>query len=145
MKGWAALAFASRKGPPPPSVIDYMSIRARVAFGCTCLEQLCLEWGLLSGKMPDLLSALRDFTSVDLLDRWDGRLTALIPETPSELLVVLDQEIVAPPRLELLLEMLKAVHAIGGENLYSGFVSEFTRLPTESVLELLTKAGLPPP
>jgi hypothetical protein len=145
MKGWAALLFARRKDPPPPSVIDFMSIRARVALGCTCLEKLCLEWGLLSGKMPNLLTALRDFTSSDRLDQWDGRITALIPEAPSELLLVLDQESVAPQRLELLLEMLKAVHQIGGENLYSGFVSEFTRLPTERVLELLSKAEVPPP
>ena len=145
MKGRVAHLFASRKEPPPPSVIDSMSIRARVALGCTCLEKLCLEWGLLSGKMPNLLTALREFTSSDRLDQWDGTITALIPETPSELLPILGQEFVAPQRLELLFEMLKAVHDIGGENLYSGFVSEFTRVPTERVLELLSKAEVPPP
>jgi hypothetical protein len=145
MKGRAAHLFASRQKPPPPSIIDSMSIRARVALGCACLETLCLEWGLLSGKMPGLLNALWEFTSSDRLDQWDGRVTALMPETPSELLQVLDQEFVDPQRLELLLEMLKAVHAIGGENLYSGFVSEFTRLPTERVLELLSNAEVPPP
>jgi hypothetical protein len=145
MKGRAALLFASRKNLPTPNVIGFMSIRASVALGCACLETLCVEWGLLSGKLPGLLNALWDFTLSEHLDEWDGRITALIPETPSELLPMLDQEFVAPQRLELLLEMLKTVHAIGGENLYSGFVSEFTRLPTERALELLSKAGGPPP
>jgi hypothetical protein len=145
MKGRAALLFAGREAPPSASVIDPMSIRARVALGITCLEKLCAEWGLLSGKMPDLLAALWGFTSSDRLDEWDGRVAAFVPETASELLVVIDQEFVAPQRLELLLEMLKAVHAIGGENLYGGFVSEFTREPTERALELMSKAQVPTP
>lgn len=122
-----------------------MSIRARVALGCECLEKLCREWGLMTGRMPALLNALREFTSADQLDQWDGRIKAIMPDNPPELLQMLAQEHVDPERSDLLLEMLRAVHDIGGENLFGGFVSEFTREPTERVFELLSKAGVPSP
>jgi hypothetical protein len=141
---WALLT-APREQAPPAAGLDLLSIRARVALGCASLEKLCREWQLLSGKMPKLLSALWEFTSAEQLDQWDGRITALVPNDADEIPTFLDQPSLDAERSALIFEMICAVHAIGGENLYCGFVSEYTREPTERALQLLSQAKVSPP
>ena len=140
-----ALLMAPREQAPPPAAVDLLSIRARVALGCACLDKLCREWQLLSGKMPELLDALWEFTSTEWLDQWDGRITALVPSDPEEIPGFLNQDALDAARSVLLFDMIHTVHAIGGENLYCGFVSEYTRVPTERALQLLSEAGISPP
>ena len=145
IKSQLALLATRCDQAPPPAAVDLLSIRARVALGCTCLEKLCREWQLLSGKMPQLLDALWEFTSAERLDQWDGRITALVPNDPEEIPGFLNRDSLDAERSALLFEMISAVHAIGGENLYCGFVSEYTRTPTERALQLLSQAKVSPP
>jgi hypothetical protein len=91
------------------------------------------------------MQALWSFTSSERLDQWDGQVKALMPAGAADIPRFVEQPSLEPARANLLYEMLRAVHDIGGENLYGGFVSEFTRTPTERALALIKQAGVPVP
>jgi hypothetical protein len=88
---------------------------------------------------------LWEFTSAEWLDQWDGKIAAVMPKRPSHIRELLAKDSLDQSDTRILLKMLQATWQIGGENLYCGFDSSFTREPTERLLKFYQQAGLPMP
>ncbi len=113
--------------------------------GCVCLEAFCRDRHCMSKKLARVLETLWEFTSAKWLSDWEERITALIPDKPSEMPELLESDSLAPSDVQLLFEMLEATFEIGEANLYGGFDSRLSRTPTERFLILYQQTGLPMP
>ena len=140
-----AALFRSREAPPPRFVIDAMSIRARLAMGCVCLESFSRDQNCQSQKLARLLAGLWEFTSARWLDDWEDRISDLIPDNASEMPALLEGDSLTSPDVQLLFEMLEATFEIGEANLYGAFDTRISRKPTERLLQLYQQTGLPTP
>jgi hypothetical protein len=129
--------------------IDQISIRGRFAFGVSCLQTACKVWDVTSDPLDSLFEQLWKFTNSDRLDIWIDETLSMLPEfgwNPNEHstmyakafnLTNLDER-----RQRILATLIEEVVNIGSGNLFGGFVSEFTRIPTLKVGAILDREGI---
>jgi hypothetical protein len=133
-----------------PAEIDQISINGRFAFGVSCLEIVCKVWNVKSQPLDYLVEQLWKFTSSNQLGIWIDETLKMLPDywggDPSDFsdkyaeafgFINLDER-----RQKVLTTLIEEVVNIGNENLFAGFVSEYTRTPTLKVGAILDGEGI---
>lgn len=127
-----------------PVLIDPISIRGRVAFGITCLENVCETLSLNSPSMASLIDLLWTFTQSRELDVWEGEVVDALPENERDVSAYADKfeySHLEDRDQQFVTELINAVVEIGCANLYAGFESSFTRDEAFAVAKMLYCRG----
>lgn len=121
------------------SVLEPISIIGRFAFGASCFEKVCKDWGVRTSQIAEFIKLLWTFTSSNRLDLWEKDVLKYLPEDDDLISYDIkfgigflshEQQLVM---VDLILEIIE----LGRGNLYAGFKSEFTLVPILNIVALL--------
>ena len=126
------------------SLFEQISIRGRMAYGITCLENLCETWNIKNEKMNLLIECLWTFTLSVHLVKWDEEIHSLLPDN-DEIETYANEfkyDNLNSVQQKVLSNTIWDVIEIGQGNLYGAFNSKFSLLPLMVVIETLEKQNI---
>ena len=126
------------------SLFEPISIKGRMAYGITCVENLFKTWNIKNEKIDLFIECLWTLTSSDHLGQWDEEIHSLLPdndeiETYANEFGYNNLNLV---QQKVLSNTIWDVIEIGQGSLYGAFNSKFSLLPLMTVIETLEKQNI---